>query len=127
MESILEELKNKSKINSNNYLLVAGYFSFFNSLLEELFFRGFIFLGLYNLGYKKLAHIFSAGLFAVYHVAIFATWFNPSLMTICIIGLFIGGVIFNYIDIKSNTIFNSWIVHILADLTIAYIGFIYLF
>lgn len=121
---IADELMGSNLITPKNYPFVALYITFGNSFLEEFFFRGFIFLQLHSLGYKKAAYIFSALLFAIYHVAIFKTWFSPWLILLAVIGLFIGGIIFNYIDYKSESIINSWTIHICADIAIVVIGFI---
>ncbi|TAH63854.1 MAG: CPBP family intramembrane metalloprotease, partial [Gottschalkiaceae bacterium] len=96
--------------------------TFINSFLEEFFFRGFIFLNLYKLGFKKGAYIFSSILFSLYHIGIFKNWFNPLLIILAVSGLISVGFIFNYIDTKSKSFINSWIVHILADAAIMLIG-----
>lgn len=120
--SIIYELQSKSKINKNNFILVGTYITLANSFLEEFFFRGFIFLNLFEEGYKKTAYIFSALLFSLYHITIFKTWFNIYIMLIAILGLFSIGIIFNYIDTLSKNFLNSWIVHIFADIAIILIG-----
>lgn len=120
--SIINELNSKSKINKFNFLFVGIYITLGNSFLEEFFFRGFIFLNLYEEGYKKTGYIFSALLFSIYHISIFKTWFNIWIMIIALIGLFTIGIIFNYIDTLSKNFMNSWIVHILADTAIILIG-----
>ncbi|SCG82123.1 abortive infection protein [Proteiniborus sp. DW1] len=122
LNTIANELQTKSKVNPTNFLFVASYITFINSFLEEFFFRGFVFLNLLVLGYKKLAYIFSSVLFAIYHIGIFKNWFNPWLIALAIFGLVSVGVIFNYIDSKSRSFINSWIVHILADAAIMLIG-----
>lgn len=124
LDLIAKELMGSNLITPKNFPFVALYITFGNSFLEEFFFRGFIFLQIHSKGYKKLAYIFSSGLFAVYHVAIFKTWFNPWLIALALFGLFIGGLIFDYINLKSKSILNSWIVHICADISIMVIGFI---
>lgn len=127
LDVIFLELEAKSKITAANYLLVTTYFSFGNSFLEEFFFRGFIFLNLYKMGYKKLAYIFSAGLFSLYHIGIFRGWFRIEIFLLCLIGLFVTGVVFNYVDTKSENFLNSWAIHIIADVAIVIIGYMYLF
>lgn len=127
LEVIFLELETKSKVTATNYLFVTSYFSFGNSFVEEFFFRGFIFLNLYKFGYKKIAYIFSAGLFSLYHIGIFKSWFSLEIFLLCLIGLFITGLIFNYVDTKSENFLNSWLIHIIADVAIATIGYMYLF
>lgn len=119
---IVQELQSKSQITPSNFIIVGLYITFGNSFLEELFFRGFIFLNLFNQGSKKLAYIYSSVLFGVYHIAIFKTWFNPLLVGIALFGLISIGFVFNWLDTKSNNFMNSWLVHILADSAIIIIG-----
>jgi len=119
---IISELENKSKINPTNFILVGLYIIFINSFLEELFFRGFVFLNLYKLGHRKLGYIFSSLLFSLYHITIFQTWFNIYLTSLALVGLITIGLIFNYVDTKSQNFLNSWIIHILADCAIIAIG-----
>ena len=122
LDLIASELMATSSINASTFPFIAIYIIFGNSFLEEYFFRGFIFLTLYKRGYKVLAYVFSAFLFAVYHVAIFKTWFSPMIIGLSLIGLFIGGLIFNAINVKNKSIINSWVVHIFADIAIILIG-----
>lgn len=124
---IVADLQNRLEITPQTYLFVALYITFGNSLLEEFYFRGFIFLQLYRANYRLLAYFFSATLFAVYHVAIFATWFNGWLTALALLGLFVVGNIFNWLNTKSNNFLNSWILHILADISIVLIGYFMLF
>jgi membrane protease YdiL (CAAX protease family) len=93
-----------------------------NSFLEEFFFRGFVFLNVYETGNKGWAYLFSALLFALYHIAIFATWFNIPLMLLALFGLMVIGFVFNYLDTLSNNFLNSYLVHIFANLAIVLIG-----
>ena len=54
-------------VNAENFIIVSLYISFINSLLEEVFFRGFAFINLKRITGRKFAYFFSAGIFAVYH------------------------------------------------------------
>lgn len=122
LEHVAEQLMLKSNVTPLNFPFVALYITFGNSFLEEYFFRGFIFLTLYKAGHKKLAYLFSSLLFAVYHVAIFNTWFSPGIIVLALLGLFIGGIIFNVINTRTSSIINSWLIHIFADSAIIAIG-----
>lgn len=123
IDVLIDEFESKYKINKNNIIFFGLYLAFINSLLEEFFFRGFIFLNLKKLNLKKLAYIISSTAFAIYHVANIQNWFSVGLFLFITVGLFIGGIIFNYLDDKQNTFLNSWFVHISADLAIVIIGF----
>ena len=62
-------------------------------------------------------------LFAIYHIAIFLPWFDWPILLIAVIGLFIGGLLFQWLNKKSGTIYPGWIVHISADIGVLLIGF----
>lgn len=117
-------LDSNLNVNKGNFVFVALYISFVNSLLEEFFFRGFIFLNLKRFISRKFAYIISAFAFACYHVAIMANWFGPALFLLAMTGLFIGGLIFNYLNDKSSNIYGSWLVHMMANFAINTVGFI---
>lgn len=122
--SVTKSLESNIGVNSSNFIFVALYISFINSLLEEIFFRGFAFLTLKNISNKKTAYIFSSFSFSIYHVAIMTTWFNTLLLILLTFSLFIAGMFFDYLDDKNNNIYNSWFVHMFANFSINTIGFI---
>ena len=93
-----------------------------NSLLEEFFFRGFIFLSLKKIIESRSAHIISAFLFSVYHIAIMSGWFSLPIFILAMAGLFAGGIIFNLLNSKFNNIYISWLVHMFANFAINTIG-----
>lgn len=120
---LINEFEGKYKIDRNSIVYYGLYITFVNSLLEEFFFRGFIFLNIKKLNYKKTAYIFSSISFSIYHIANFQNWFSIGLFMLVCTGLFVGGIIFDYLDDKQHTFLNSWFVHICADLAIILIGF----
>jgi uncharacterized protein len=123
LQSIANEMQEKSNITPSIFLFVALYITLGNSFLEEFFFRGFIFVNLYKHGLKKTAYIFSSLLFSVYHLAIFVTWFDIQLLLLALFALFAVGFLFNWLNRNSNSFINSWIVHLFADIAIVIIGF----
>jgi len=70
------------------------------------------------------AYIFSAAAFSVYHVAMMIGWFSPPLFGLVMLGLFVGGLIFNYFNEKFGNIYASWMIHLFANLAINTIGMI---
>ena len=117
-------LENNIGVNKNNFVFVALYISFINSLLEEFFFRGFAFLALKKISHRKVACFFSASVFSLYHIAIMKSWFTPPLFILLILSLFISGIFFNWLNEKNDNIFASWMVHMFANFAINTIGFI---
>lgn len=124
LDNIALQLDNNLNVNKDNFVLVALYISFVNSMLEELFFRGFGFLTLNKNASKMYSYGLSAFAFSIYHVSILANWFNVILYVIFIAGLFATGILFNWLNEKYKNIYNSWIVHMCANFSINTIGFI---
>ncbi len=117
-------LQNNIGVNRDNFIFVALYISFINSLLEEYFFRGVAFLSLKRAAGRKFAYIFSAAVFAAYHIAIMTSWFSPGLFVLLIAGLFGAGLLFSRLDEKYDNIYVSWLVHMFANFSINTIGFV---
>lgn len=124
LDNIAMVLENNLSVNKDNFVLVSLYISFINSLLEELFFRGFGFLTLNKFLSKRYSYAISAFAFSVYHVSILANWFNAVIYVLFIVGLFGTGLFFNLLNERYNNIYNSWIVHMCANFSINTIGFI---
>lgn len=122
LDNIQSLLARNLGVDRNNFIFVAIYIAIFNSLLEEFFFRGFLFLGLKNLGMGSLSTLMSAGMFSLYHIAIIANWFNIWIFILVMLGLFIGGLIFNALNDRNGNIYNSWLVHMFANLAINTVG-----
>ena len=124
LQAIRVALEEDLGVNRDNFILVALYISFLNSLLEEFFFRGYLFLGLLQRTERWRAYSISALLFAAYHVAIIGSWFSPVIFVLAMAGLFTGGLIFNYLNERNGNIINSWVVHLMANLAINTVGLI---
>ena len=110
-------------VNRQNFLWVALYISFINSLLEEYFFRGFAFLEFKRCAEHRTAYCFSAAMFALYHIAMMIGWFDWAVIGLALVGLFAGGMIFNWFDEKFGNIYMSWLVHMFANFATNTIGF----
>jgi membrane protease YdiL (CAAX protease family) len=117
-------LQENMGVNAGNFVLVALYISIVNSLLEEFFFRGFAFFTLKKLVGRRFAYLFSAGAFAVYHIAIMTSWFSIGLFLLLIVSLVMAGLLFNWLNERNGNIYASWMVHMFANLAINTIGFI---
>ncbi len=122
--NITKSLTSNIGVNGQNFIFVSLYISFINSFLEEFFFRGFAFLNLVKIKGRAFAYIFSSLVFSLYHVAMMIGWFSWGLFILVLVGLFAGGMIFNYLNEKSGSIYPSWLVHISANFAINTIGFI---
>lgn len=108
--------------SQENIFLMGAYISLINSLLEEFFFRGFAFLVLKELSGPRLAYLFSAGIFSLYHIAIMHSWFSPLVFILMLVGLFFAGLLFNWLNERYQNLYASWMVHMFANLAINTIG-----
>ena len=119
--AIADELLSKEGVSRENFLWVALYISVVNSLLEELLFRGLGYLTLRQSAPEPFAMVFSAAAFAAYHIAILDSWFSWWVYGLCMLSLFLGGLIFNFLD-RRGGILPSWLAHAGANLAINTIG-----
>lgn len=111
-------------VDRQNFLYVALYISFVNSLLEEFFFRGFAFLTLKKSAGRGFSYGFSALAFAAYHIAMMLGWFSPVLILLALAGLFAGGLLFDRFDEGAGNIWLSWLVHMFANFATNTVGFL---
>lgn len=121
--ALTSSLTSTTGVSKENFLWVALYISFVNSLLEEYFFRGFAFLTLRKHAGRRFAYIFSAAMFALYHIAMMIGWFSWMVIALALAGLFVGGLIFNRFDEKYGNIYMSWLIHMFANFATNTIGF----
>ncbi len=111
-------LSEQQGITATTYVWVAIYATLGNSMLEEVFFRGF----LVQRGFKR-PWLFSSALFSFYHLTIFISWFSCWVTLIALVGLFVGGLMFCWLNGDRKSIWNSWAMHVMADISIFAIGF----
>ena len=111
-------------ITAQSFIFVAIYISLANSFLEEFFFRGFGFITLKKYVPRWVAYLFSSSLFAVYHVGMLVGMFDFGALMLMMLGLVVGGCIFNYLNEANENIYPSWFVHMFANFAINTIGFI---
>lgn len=124
--ALVASLSADQRVDSRSFIRVASYISFCNSFLEEFLFRFVAFLKLSQYTARKTAYAFSSVLFAVYHVAMIGTSFPLPLLLLALIGLAVGGLIFDYVDENGGTPYNSWIIHMFADFAIMTIWYLHI-
>lgn len=110
-------------VNPENFVYVSIYISLVNSMLEEFFFRGYAFLNLKSLTSRPFAYLFSAVLFAIYHLGMVSGNGNPLIWGGALILLTASGLILNALNEHSGSILTSWLLHMCANLGINAVGF----
>nr|WP_245250456.1 CPBP family intramembrane glutamic endopeptidase [Youngiibacter multivorans] len=122
LENIRQRLSSNLDVERDNFIIVALYISIINSLIEEIFFRGIAFIRMKEVSGRAYSYVLSAGSFAAYHVAILEGWADMLIVILAIVGLFVSGLFFNYIDGYSQDIKFSYLVHMFANFAINTIG-----
>ena len=123
---IVHSLMVDQQVTKKQLIFVAIYLSFGNSILEEFMFRLISFIKLKEYCSRNFAYRFSSIMFSIYHIAMISIGFPLPLIFLSLIGLFILGILFNWLDEKDNNIYNSWFVHMFCDFLIMTIGFIHM-
>lgn len=111
-------------ITAQNFIYVSLYISLVNSFLEEFFFRGFGFITLKKYTSRKVVYLYSSSLFSIYHIGMLVGMFDFGALLLLLLGLIIGGCIFNYLNESNDNIYPSWFVHMFANFAINTVGFI---
>lgn len=120
LDALRQSLLDKEGLTKRNCLYVFSYIILCNSFLEESFFRGFLFRGLKK--NRRAAYLLSSLLFALYHIGIVGSWFNPLVLVVCIIGLMLAGIVLDFVSEHYDSLFASYAVHACANLAINTIG-----
>ena len=122
--NVTSNLTESMGITADHFIFVFLYISLMNSFLEEFFFRGYGFITLKKYSNRKFAYIFSSTIFAVYHVGMLLGSFNFGALLLLLVGLIMGGCIFNYLNEQKGNIYSSWCVHMFANFGINTVGMI---
>lgn len=123
LEEAILTLTGDGGVSLDNFLYVSFYIALVNSLLEEFFFRGYAFLNLKSLTSRRFAYLYSAVLFAVYHLGMVSGNGNPLIWGGALILLTAAGLILNALNERSGSILTSWLLHMCANLGINAVGF----
>ena len=118
VESIVAEISSRSQTTRERMIKAMIFIPLVNACGEELFFRFFCALELDTLGYRRLALIFPAALFSLYHLAIFRSWFGPGLLILVLGGLFLGGLILGLVVRRDRHICGVWLLHGLVNIAV---------
>ena len=110
-----------------HYIAFAVFLSFVNSVVEEYYWRWFVYGQLRRILPGWRAHALAGAAFAAHHVVV-ATQFFPLGWGLCsgvVVGM--GGVIMSMLYERQQSLAGAWACHLLADLGIMGIGYGLLF
>lgn len=110
-----------------HYWLTAVPFSIGHSLLEEYYWRWFVYGRLRGLVSPMASHIVAGFAFAGHHVVITGVYFGPGWGVLMGLATGIGGIIWSVLYQEQGTLAGAWLSHALADVSLAWVGYRLLF
>lgn len=106
-----------------HYLLFAAGISVFHSLLEEFYWRYFVFRGLMIRSSIIPAAIISSAGFSLHHFVILSQYFPVLLTALFGFFVFLGGLLWCGLYAKTNSFWGNWLSHFFVDVGIFLIGY----
>ncbi len=107
------------------YAALGLFYSLFHSLLEEYYWRWFVFGQLRRLVRVWPAILLSAAAFAAHHVVVLDKFFHdtPLLVALLSAAVAVGGVFWAWLYQRSGSLYGVWLSHLLVDAAIFLIGY----
>ncbi len=106
-----------------HYVGGAVYWVTANSLLEEFVWRWFVVYQARKFMSARAAIVFSAAGFTVHHIVATSLYFSPGVVALISSGIFVGGCIWSWLYVRYDSIWPSYISHVIADLAVFIIGY----
>jgi membrane protease YdiL (CAAX protease family) len=107
------------------YSAVAVFYAFAHSLLEEYYWRWFVYGQLQRMVRPSWAVGISSLGFMAHHVVLLGTFFGwgTPLTYVLSLGVAIGGAFWAWLYTSSRSLFAPWLSHMLVDIAIFVIGY----
>ena len=112
--AIARKIGAQFSVTATTVWLVAPVTIFFNSLLEEFFYRGFAFGQLVKKN-RRLAYLLPASAYTVQHILFIHHWAEPLPLLIAVVALMVFALILQRIYESADSLVAPWVVHILGD------------
>ncbi len=106
------------------YLPIAAIFSVAHALLEEWYWRGYVFGELHRSLAPTMAAVVGAVAFTAHHVIVLSQLFPGSLVVLFSAGIFLAALMWIWLYRRTGSLLAPWVSHMIADATIFLIGFI---
>jgi membrane protease YdiL (CAAX protease family) len=107
------------------YVLLAAFYSLFHSLLEEYYWRWFVFRQLRRLVPLWPAVLISSLGFMSHHIVVLGEFFQETPWLACLFAsaVAVGGVFWAWLYERTGSLFGPWLSHLLVDAGIFWIGY----
>ena len=106
-----------------HYWVMAGFISLWHSLFEEYYWRGFIIgelRGWTSRGWVTC--VVGGAAFGIHHIFALGALFDWPVVVLATVGTMVAGAIWSWMRLRGYSIWDCYISHILADLSIMWIG-----
>lgn len=123
---ITAKLEGFGLASPGGYLLLAVFLSLVHSLLEEYYWRWFVFGWLRRLVVLPTALLLSSLAFMAHHVVILAVFFPDQVLTVALplaLCVGIGGAVWAGLYERTRSIDTPWLSHLLVDAAIMAVGY----
>ncbi len=112
-------------ISRGSFIMLGIFYSLIHSLLEEYYFRWFLFGQLKTLMRLWPALIISGLGFMAHHVIVLSKYFGPTSLATWLFSLAIaiGGIAWAWLYERSGSLLGPWLSHLLIDAAIFTIGY----
>lgn len=107
----------------NHYLLFAIFVSFIHSLIEEYYWRWFVYGQLRQLVRPWMAHALAAISFAAHHIVVTTQFFSPTLGIIFGLLVGVGGLIWSLHYQRQGSLLSPWVSHMISDIGLLSFGY----
>jgi membrane protease YdiL (CAAX protease family) len=112
-----------------SFILLGSFISIFHSLLEEYYWRWFVFGELRQLIPATVAIVVSGLAFMGHHVVVLDVYFPRRFFAAVLfsLGIGVGGMVWAWLYQRTGSILVTWLSHLLVDAAIIVIGYDMLF
>lgn len=125
-EKVRHWLTQMNLATTDRFLIMAGFLSLLHSLLEEYYWRWFVYGGLRRLLPWGWAVVISGLAFMSHHVILLAFYFPGRFWAVAVpfsLGVAAGGMVWAWIYLRSGSIYAIWVSHCLIDLAVMVVGY----
>lgn len=107
----------------DRYWSFGLFLAVIHSLIEEYYWRWFVYGNLRTLYPPIWAHLLAGVSFAAHHLIVLSQFFPTPLAVFFTLGVAIGGIIWSLLYERQGTLVGAWISHIAVDLAILIVGY----
>lgn len=125
LQPIREKIREMGVDSPVGFIALGVFYSLFHSLLEEYYWRWFVFSGMRQYVNLSWAIVISSLAFAAHHVVVLWAYFahSPGMTIFLALCVAMGGGVWAWLYSRSESIFPAWISHLLVDAAIFSLGF----